>query len=61
MGSEIHSATRRATKPISRELAEHALAHVIGDKAEHAYRRSDGLVPRRELVDAWAALRGGGR
>ena len=37
-----------------RELAEHALAHVIGDKAEQAYRRSDALVRRRELMDAWA-------
>lgn len=30
-----------------RELAEHALAHVIGDKAEQAYRRSDALARRR--------------
>jgi integrase len=37
-----------------RELAEHALAHVIGDKAEQAYRRSDALERRRELMDAWA-------
>ena len=37
-----------------RELAEHALAHAIGDKAEQAYRRSDALQRRRELMDAWA-------
>jgi integrase len=37
-----------------RELAEHALAHAIGDKAEQAYRRSDALARRRELMDAWA-------
>ena len=37
-----------------RELAEHALAHVIGDKAEQAYRRGDALERRRELMDAWA-------
>jgi integrase len=37
-----------------RELAEHALAHVIGDKAEQAYRRSDALTKRRALMDAWA-------
>jgi integrase len=37
-----------------RELAEHALAHLIGDKAEQAYRRSDALARRRELMDAWA-------
>lgn len=38
-----------------RELAEHALAHVHGDKAEQAYRRSDALEKRRKLMDAWAA------
>jgi integrase len=38
-----------------RELAEHALAHVIGDRAEQAYRRSDALTKRRKLMDAWAA------
>jgi hypothetical protein len=37
-----------------RELAEHALAHVTGDRAEQAYRRSDALARRRELTDAWA-------
>jgi integrase len=38
-----------------RELVETALAHVIGDKAEQAYRRSDALEKRRRLMDAWAA------
>jgi integrase len=42
-----------------RELAEHALAHVIGDKAEQAYRRSDALARRRELMDAWGQFCGG--
>ena len=37
-----------------RELAEHSLAHVIGDKAEQAYRRSSALERRRALMDAWA-------
>jgi len=37
-----------------RELAEAALAHVIGDKSEQAYRRSDALERRQELMDAWA-------
>jgi integrase len=37
-----------------RELAEAALAHVIGDKAEQAYRRSDALEKRRKLMEAWA-------
>ena len=38
-----------------RELIETALAHVIGDKAEQAYRRSDALEKRRKLMEAWAA------
>jgi integrase len=38
-----------------REVAEAALAHVVGDKAEQAYRRSDALEKRRELMAAWAA------
>jgi integrase len=39
-----------------RELAEHALAHVIGDKAEQAYRRSDALEKRRALMAGWATF-----
>lgn len=46
-----------------REIAESALAHVIGNKAEAAYRRSDALEKRRKLMSAWqnflAAPRGG--
>jgi integrase len=38
----------------SREVAEAALAHVVGDKAEQAYRRGDALDKRRQLMDAWA-------
>jgi len=38
-----------------REVTETALSHVIGDKAEQAYRRSDALDKRRKLMDAWAA------
>lgn len=37
-----------------REIAEAALAHVIGDKSEQAYRRSDALEKRRALMEAWA-------
>ena len=37
-----------------RELAEAALAHTVGDETERAYRRSDALDPRRELMNAWA-------
>jgi integrase len=38
-----------------REVTETALAHVIGDKAEQAYRRGDALEKRRRLMEAWAA------
>ncbi len=38
-----------------REIIETALAHVIGNQAEQAYRRSDALNKRRKLMDAWAA------
>jgi integrase len=37
-----------------RELAEAALAHLVGDETERAYRRGDALKRRRELMDAWA-------
>ena len=39
-----------------RELAEHALAHSVGDKTEQAYRRDDALERRRLLMEAWAAF-----
>ncbi|MEX2431485.1 MAG: integrase, partial [Dehalococcoidia bacterium] len=35
-------------------VAEAALAHVIGDETERAYRRGDALAKRRKLMDAWA-------
>ena len=35
-------------------VAEAALAHVVGDKVEAAYRRGDLFEKRRELMDAWA-------
>lgn len=44
-GNETHFA---------REVAEAALAHVVGDKAEQAYRRGDALEKRRELMEAWS-------
>jgi integrase len=37
-----------------REVAEAALAHVVGDKAEQAYRRGDALEKRRKLMEVWA-------
>ena len=36
------------------EIAEAALAHVVGDKVEAAYRRSDLFDKRRKLMEAWA-------
>jgi integrase len=39
-----------------RELAEAALAHTVGDKAEQAYRRSDALEKRRALMEAWSSF-----
>ena len=44
-GNETHFA---------REIAEAALAHTVGDKAEQAYRRGDALEKRRALMSAWA-------
>ena len=37
-----------------RELAEHALGHVVGSAAERAYQRSDLFEQRRELMQRWA-------
>lgn len=36
------------------EVCEMALAHVIGNKAEAAYRRGDLFEKRRKLMEAWA-------
>ena len=38
------------------EVCEMALAHVIGNKAEAAYRRGDLFEKRRLLMDAWQAF-----
>ena len=42
----------------AREVAEAALAHVVGDATERAYRRGDALGRRRGLMEAWAAYCG---
>ena len=39
-----------------REIAEAALAHLVGDAVERAYRRGDALEKRRELMTAWATF-----
>ena len=45
-----------------REVIEAALAHVIQNKVEAAYARSDVFERRRRLMDDWAAyLAGDGR
>jgi integrase len=36
------------------EVAEMALAHVVADKVEAAYRRGDLFQKRRQLLEAWA-------
>jgi integrase len=38
----------------SRDVAEQALAHRVGDATERAYRRADALDKRRKLMEAWA-------
>jgi integrase len=38
----------------AREVAEMALAHVIPDKVEAAYRRGDLFERRRQLMEAWS-------
>lgn len=38
------------------EVAEMALAHVVADATEAAYRRGDLFAKRRALMDAWAAF-----
>ncbi len=38
----------------SREIAERAMAHRVGDKTEAAYLRSDAFQKRVKLMDLWA-------
>jgi len=47
-------AQERTTFP--REVAEAALAHVVGDAVEQAYARSDVFEKRRKMMDAWVAF-----
>ena len=39
--------------PFQNEIAEAALAHIIGDKVEQAYRRGDLFEKRRPLMQQW--------
>ena len=43
-----------------REVVEAALAHVVQNKVEAAYARSDLFERRRQLMDDWAEYVGGG-
>ena len=43
-----------------REVIEAALAHVVPNKVEAAYARSDLFERRRLLMDDWAEYVGGG-
>ena len=45
-------AQERSTFP--REVAEAALAHVVGDTTEQAYARSDVFEKRRKMMESWA-------
>jgi hypothetical protein len=48
--------SRRKPRPALQPAADTVqLAHVMGDKAEQAYRRSDAREKRRKLMNAWAA------
>jgi integrase len=38
------------------EVAEMALAHVVGNKVEAAYRRGDLFEKRRRLMEAWESF-----
>ena len=58
MASARRSVTgRRRRRTIRVEVIEAALAHVIQNKVEAAYARSD-LFERRRLMDDWAAYLG---
>jgi integrase len=47
-------ASERTT--FAREICEAALAHIVKDKTEAAYRRGDLFEKRRELMATWAAF-----
>jgi integrase len=40
----------------AREVAEAALAHVVGNKVEAAYLRTTLFEGRRKMMDAWGAI-----
>ena len=44
-----------------REVSESALAHVLENKVEASYARTDHLESRRELMEQWAKFLCGGK
>lgn len=50
-----------AEQGFSRDMAEIALAHVVGSEVERAYQRSDMLERRRDMMTAWASFLRGDR
>jgi hypothetical protein len=42
-----------------RDMAEIALAHLVGSEVERAYRRSDMLERRRAMMERWADVLAG--
>jgi integrase len=40
----------------AREICEAALAHIVKDKTEAAYRRGDLFEKRRDLMATWATF-----
>ena len=47
-------AERGEVSSFPRDVAEMALAHVIENKVEAAYRRGDLFAKRRKMMQAWA-------
>jgi integrase len=42
------------TTPFARDHIEECLGHAVGNSVERAYRRSDALEKRREIMSAWS-------
>jgi pyruvate carboxylase len=57
----IHFHTHDTSGMNASSIIEAALAHVVGDATEAAYRRGDALERRRDLMAAWASYCAGAR
>jgi hypothetical protein len=62
-GYTVHGSARSGFKDWAAErtsfaniVSEAALAHIIADKTEAAYRRGELFEKRRELMAAWATF-----